>query len=214
MGVVMSDQAESVAQDPSGDEPVGVEGLPGVGGVDPGRWRMRWPAKVFVAVMIGLVVLMVCGFCGMTVWVWGEKECLWSSEPQLGPLVSDPLADKELLGLTSIRSSEREGSNIDNFLAPGPSCQTTVKRTFGASVEGAGATVDRIVEFAEDNGWIITEESRPSYPMVYLDKPYDDDRAKSVIVSGHDSGDSGHSVTLTLIWGSADFWSESVPAEW
>jgi hypothetical protein len=142
-----------------------------------------------VVVVVGFVV-------GLGVWNWGEEQCLWTLEPQLGPIVRDPLADKGLLGLTLISSSERTGHKLDNFMAISPSCQTIVRRTFGSGPDGSAATVGRIVESAEENGWIVTKQP-PSSAYWVLVKPYGGSLAKSVNMSGRDGDDS---VLLSFIW--------------
>jgi hypothetical protein len=142
-----------------------------------------------VVVVVGFVV-------GLGVWNWGEEQCLWTLEPQLGPIVRDPLADKELLGLTLISSSERKGSKLDNFMAISPSCQTAVRRSFELDPEGPEGTMEKIAEFAEESGWVATRRP-PMSSSWELVKPYGEFLAKSVRVS---RGMGDRSVTLTFIW--------------
>jgi hypothetical protein len=142
-----------------------------------------------VVVVVGFVV-------GLGVWNWGEEQCLWTLKPQLGPIVRDPLADKELLGLTLISSSERTGHKLDNFMAISPSCQTDVWRIFEPGPEGVGVTVDEIVEFAAENGWVVTQRP-PMATHWQLAKPYGEFLAKYVTVSG---GNGDGSVMLSFIW--------------
>ncbi|MDR0627819.1 MAG: hypothetical protein LBG11_11310 [Bifidobacteriaceae bacterium] len=157
--------------------------------------RVRVAAVVFALVVVPVFVLVVA---------WSEGKCVWSWGPQLGPLVNDPLADKELLGLTLVHSSERRGPQLSNLWSFTPaSCQTMVDRSFEPGPGGAVATAEDIFEFAKDNGWTQSGEILRSVDNIIIDmsKPYSRSRDKHVTMSIGGQWDDDLWVGLTFTWG-------------
>jgi hypothetical protein len=155
-------------------------------------------------VAVGTCAVVVALVLWFGVSQWSEGKCVWSWGPQLGPLVNDPLADKELLGLTLVYSSERRGPKLSNlFSVTSISCQTIVSRAFEPGPDGAAATVEEIFEFAKDNGWTQSGEILRSVDNIIIDmsKPYSRSREKHATISIGGQWQDQPRAVLTFIWG-------------
>jgi hypothetical protein len=155
--------------------------------------------RVTVAGVVAVVILLVT----VGVYNWGADRCLWKAGAVLGPLVHDPLAAEDLLGLELIHSSQDSGRELSNIFSKAGACLTLVTRSFEPGPDGEAGTLNRIVEFAEENGWWVSEFSRrPGHVSVDLRKPYSDAKSKSASVRVADvSMDDPPFILLTIKWG-------------
>jgi hypothetical protein len=123
---------------------------------------------------------------------------LWRGDP-LTPLVWDPLASKDLLDLELVSSNENKGTGLHQLFAIAPSCSTGLYRMFAPGSNGSVDTARKIVEFAEDHGWAVTQ--RNDYPgelSVRLEKAHGRRVMGARVSSGLSTDDS--SVFVDLMW--------------
>ncbi|MDR0366760.1 MAG: hypothetical protein LBH68_08045 [Bifidobacteriaceae bacterium] len=111
--------------------------------------NLRRRALRRLAVFLG--VLLVAGVA----WAIpaGKAAGLWLPDQRLRPLTHDPLAAKDLLGLSLIRAEDHAAAGFHNFLSPMPNRTAYVERRFTAGAGGPEATIEKISAFAEANGW-------------------------------------------------------------
>ncbi|MDR1186992.1 MAG: hypothetical protein LBK95_05990 [Bifidobacteriaceae bacterium] len=161
-----------------------------------GRWSRRR-----VKVMALVLALAVGGWLGQVVWRWGEDKCLWSPDVPFRALLNDPLADKELLGLKLDHASETRGSTLGNLISLNPLCRSVLDRAFTPGPDGAAADARRIVEFAEDNGWVVTDRFGDNGDFsAWLRKPHSQS-AISAWVRGDDDPAARSPRVSVEVWG-------------
>jgi hypothetical protein len=128
-----------------------------------------------------------------------EERRLFSGDQPFGPLVRDPLAAKDLLGLTLLNAVDRPTDLPTHWwdFNTEPSLTSTLSRGFSPGPDGTATTVDAIVAFAESHGWTVVGPDAQEGPgNVALAKPYGD---KTKLCSVWVSTDSSE-VRLTMAW--------------
>ena len=89
----------------------------------------------------------------------GRYNNKWGEPDTLRAIKTEKLASKDLLELKLISSSQQgEGSFVSKILT------SSVTREFEPGGDGIDATVSKIVEFAEADGWVYDPSVYPSRP--------------------------------------------------
>lgn len=79
----------------------------------------------------------------------GRQYHYWGEPNNLRALKAEPIANKKLLGLELVRSEQKGQGEIAMIETPAPS----VTHEFKAQTDGVEATKQRIVNYAEGDGW-------------------------------------------------------------
>ena len=114
----------------------------------------------------------------------GAVDDLVEDRSQLPVLLEDPMATKELLGLTL-----KEGSESGYRRPLGKPKFAEVWRTFSLGDEDRQTVYDRAVAFAKEVGWEDEYESDFSPEMVWRGQKIEPRRGCSVLISDNDSAD-------------------------
>ncbi|MDR1295731.1 MAG: hypothetical protein LBK59_12415, partial [Bifidobacteriaceae bacterium] len=161
-----------------------------------------------------MVVVLVAGLAlGWGIYDFG-KGSAWGGDEPLGPLVDDPLAAKDLLGLTLSHSEEIPQTSLEYFMSI-ESHRASVIRRFEPGPWGSVGTVERIAAYGEDHGWTVYftdyEGTGRDRATARLSKPANG-KEMLVRVSAQDpDDDSNGSVRVSLFWHRQDDTNETVP---
>ncbi|MDR1295732.1 MAG: hypothetical protein LBK59_12420 [Bifidobacteriaceae bacterium] len=167
-----------------------------------------------------MLVLAAVLALGLGIYDFG-KGSAWGGDEPLGPLVDDPLAAKDLLGLTLSYSEEIPQTSLDYFMSI-EGHWASVERRFEAGPWGLAGTVERIVAYAQDSGWTVLDleyyvhraehsEHDQECARARLSKPVDGRRMLSYLDVRDTTVDSDGSVTVSLYWQRQDDTNETVP---
>lgn len=96
-------------------------------------------------IIAGIVLVAVFG-----VYELGRQYHYWGEPDTLRALKTEPITNKKLLGLELVRSEQKGQGEIAMIETPAPS----VTHEFRAQTDGVEATKQRIINYAESDGWV------------------------------------------------------------